>query len=89
MKVTTSSMPLSLGRPVFPPMPPHFRQGAIRIEEEASDINAFERIFGDRDTAAAVIEIMHGAPPEIKVLFVFMCETWKMINKECNHEHTV
>ena len=51
-----------------PPMPPHLRRQMIHIEFDDMDLAVFREVFGDEDTAAAAMDILYGAPPEIQVL---------------------
>lgn len=84
MKIVVSNAPMNFGHPSghVPPLPPHLRHEAIHIEEDESDLITLERIFEDRDTAIAAMKIMHGAPPEVKVLFVVWLKTLKKITEE-------
>lgn len=61
------------------PMPPHMRHQMIHIEFEDKDLAVFQDVFGDEDTAAAAIDILCGAPPEIQLLAL---QILHMIEKE-------
>lgn len=61
------------------PVPPHERKGMITLQFDESDWKIFQEAFGDEDTAAAAVEIVHGAPPEIQVL---VAQVLNMIEKE-------
>ena len=50
------------------PIPPHERKGLIKIEFESGYWALLNEIFGDEDTAAAAVEIIKDAPPEIQIL---------------------
>lgn len=50
------------------PMPPHIRHQMIHIGFENKYLTVFQDVFGDEDTAAAAIDILCGAPPEIQIL---------------------
>ena len=52
------------------PIPPHERKGLVKIEFESGDWALLNEIFGDEDTAAAAMEIIKDAPPEIQILAV-------------------
>lgn len=47
---------------------PHMRRQMICIEFEDKDMAVFQEVFGDADTAAAAMDILCEAPPEIQVL---------------------
>lgn len=49
-------------------IPPHERRGMISIEFEERDWDVLNEVFGDEDTAAAAVDIIHNAPPEIQIL---------------------
>lgn len=51
-----------------PEAPPHVRRRMFRIEFDEADQAAFQEVFGDEDTAAAAMDILFNAPPEIQVL---------------------
>jgi len=62
-----------------PPLPPHIRRQIIHIEFEDKDMAVFQEVFGDEDTAAAAMDILYGAPPEIQILAL---QVLYMIEKE-------
>lgn len=47
---------------------PHMRRRRIFIEFEDKDMALFQDVFGDADTAAAAMDILCEAPPEIQIL---------------------
>ena len=51
----------------------------ITLQLDDSDWQVFKDVFGDEDTAAAAVEIVHGAPPEIQIL---VAQVLDMIEKE-------
>lgn len=57
---------------------PHERKNMIHIEFDERDWEIFAEVFGDEDTAAAVVEIIHNAPPEIQILAI---QVLKMIEE--------
>jgi hypothetical protein len=61
------------------PVPPHERKGMIVLQFEEGDWKVFKEAFGDEDTAAAAVEIVHSAPPEIQIL---VAQVLDMIEKE-------
>lgn len=61
------------------PVPPHERKGMITLQFDEGDWKVFKEAFGDEDTAAAAVEIVHGAPPEIQIL---VAQVLDMIEKE-------
>lgn len=61
------------------PVPPHVRKGMITLQFDEDDWKVFKEAFGDEDTAAAAVEIVHGAPPEIQIL---AAQVLNMIEKE-------
>ena len=52
------------------PVPPHERREMFRIEYDGEDLALLTDVFGDEDTAAAAMEVILEAPPEIQVLAV-------------------
>ena len=70
--------PGALWHPV-PPMPPHMRRQTLHIAFEDKDLAVFQDVFGDEDTAAAAMDILCGAPPEIQILAT---QILHMIEKE-------
>ena len=62
-----------------PPVPHHEHKGMITLQLDDSDWQVFKDVFGDEDTAAAAVEIVHGAPPEIQIL---VAQVLDMIEKE-------
>lgn len=59
--------PGALGHPM-PPPPPHMRRQMAQVHFEDRDLEVFREAFGDEDTAAAAVEILCAAPPEIQIL---------------------
>ena len=49
-------------------IPPHERKDLVKIEFENGDLTLLTEVFGDEDTAAAAVEIIKNAPPEIRIL---------------------
>lgn len=49
-------------------IPPHMHKAFIRIEFSEADWELFQRIYGDTDEAAAAIQVLLDAPPEIQIL---------------------
>lgn len=49
-------------------IPPHMRKAFIRVEFSEADWELFQRIYGDTDEAAAAIQVLLDAPPEIQIL---------------------
>lgn len=49
---------------------PHERKNLIQIDFDDRDWKIFKEIFGDEDTANAVVNIIHNAPPEIQILAI-------------------
>lgn len=58
-----------------PEAPPHVRRRMFRIEFDEADQAAFQSVFGDEDTAAAAMNILFNAPPEIQVLALQLLHT--------------
>ena len=56
------------GTPIPPPMPPHLSHAAIRLEFDEHDWETLCAVFGDEDTASTAVQIIHRAPPEMKIL---------------------
>ena len=52
--------------------PPHHpnHRGILRLEFSEQDQRIFEEVFGNHDEAAAALDIISNAPPEIQILAV-------------------
>lgn len=64
-------------------IPPHMRKVFIRTEFSEADWKLFQRIYGDADEAAAAIQVLLDAPPEIQILAMQLIG---LIEEEENHE---
>lgn len=51
-------------------IPPHERKAMLHIEFDENDWTLLKKVFGDEDTAAAAVDIIRDAPPEIQILAV-------------------
>lgn len=51
-------------------IPPHERKAMLHIEFDENDWRLLKEVFGDEDTAAAAVDIIKDAPPEIQILAV-------------------
>lgn len=51
-------------------IPPHERKAMVHIEFDEQDWALLVEAFGDDDTAAAAVEIIREAPPEIQILAI-------------------
>ncbi len=51
-------------------IPPHERKAMLHIEFDENDWTLLKEVFGDEDTAAAAVDIIKDAPPEIQILAV-------------------
>ena len=51
-------------------IPPHERKAMLHVEFEENDWVLLKEVFGDEDTAAAAVDIIRDAPPEIQILAV-------------------
>lgn len=49
-------------------IPPHMRKAFIRVEFSEADWALFQRIYKNADEAAAAIQVLLDAPPEIQIL---------------------
>ena len=49
-------------------IPQHERRRLMPVEFDEADLIILKAIFGDEDTAAAALEIIREAPPEIRIL---------------------
>lgn len=62
--------------PLRPPVhrgaPPHQpnHRGIMRLEFSEQDQRIFEEVFGNPDEAAAALDIISNAPPEIQILAI-------------------
>lgn len=63
--------------PLGHPIPPHERKAMLQIEFDNNDWPLLKEVFGDEDTAAAAVEIIKGAPPEIQILAVQLIQLIK------------
>lgn len=66
-----------------PPMPPHMRRQILHIAFEDKDTAVFQEVFGDEDTAAAAMDILCGAPPEIQILALQILHMIERGQPEC------
>ena len=51
-------------------IPPHEIKALLHIEFDENDWTLLKEMFGDEDTAAAAVDIIKDAPPEIQILAV-------------------
>lgn len=58
--------------PIHRGVPPHHpnHRGIMRLEFSEQDQRIFEEVFGNHDEAAAALDIISNAPPEIQILAV-------------------
>jgi hypothetical protein len=49
-------------------IPPHERKALIHIDFSDDDMTLFKHIYGDEDEAAAAVQVLMDAPPEIQIL---------------------
>lgn len=64
-------------------IPPHMRKAFIRAEFSEADWKLFQRIYEDTDEAAAAIQVLLDAPPEIQILATQLIG---LIEEEEDHE---
>jgi len=64
-------------------IPPHMRRVFFRTEFSEADWKLFQRIFEDTDEAAAAIQVLLDAPPEIQILATQLI---RLIEEEEGHE---
>lgn len=64
-------------------VPPHMHKAFIRIEFSEADWELFQRIYEDEDEAAAAIQVLLNAPPEIQILATQLI---KLIEEGKDHE---
>nr|WP_147346470.1 hypothetical protein [Ruminococcus bromii] len=55
-------------KPLGKHIPPHERKALIHIDFSDDDMTLFKRIYCDEDEAAAAIQVLLDAPPEIQIL---------------------
>ena len=65
-------------------IPPHERKSMMNIEFDDNDGTLMKEVFGDEDTAAAAVEIIRNAPPEIQILAIQLIN---IIKEVAYHEH--
>ena len=61
-------------------IPPHERKAMMHIEFDDNDWSLLKEVFGDEDTAAAAVNIIRNAPPEIQILAVQLINIIKEIS---------
>jgi hypothetical protein len=59
-------------------IPPHERRAMFNVTFDDKDSELLEKIFGNKDSAAAAVEIICTAPPEMQVVAV---QILKLIQK--------
>jgi len=62
-----------------PPVPHHLEGSNLKFQFE-NDEDLLVNIFGDVDTAQAIVEIMKKSPTEIQILFKVVVDLYKQIN---------
>lgn len=55
-------------KPLGKHIPPHERKALIHIDFSDNDMMLFKHIYGDEDEAAAAVQVLMEAPPEIQIL---------------------
>lgn len=55
-------------KPLGKHIPPHERKSLIHIDFSDDDMTLFKHIYGDEDEAAAAVQVLMDAPPEIQIL---------------------
>ena len=55
-------------KPLGKHIPPHERKALIHIDFSDNDMTLFKCIYCDEDEAAAAIQVLMDAPPEIQIL---------------------
>lgn len=65
--------------PKHPPIPPH--EGKDLKIEFSNDIELLKEIFGDDDTAKAVIDIITASPTEIQVVLKVVIDLYSKVNE--------
>lgn len=58
-------------------IPPHMRKAFIHVEFSEADWELFQRIYENADEAAAAIQVLLNAPPEIQILAMQLIELIK------------
>ena len=59
---------MKVHKPLGKHISPHERKSLIHIDFSEDDMTLFKRIYGDEDEAAAAVQVLMDAPPEIQIL---------------------
>ena len=59
---------MKVHKPLCKHIPHHERKSLIHIDFSKDDMMLFKRIYGDEDEAAAAVQVLMDAPPEIQIL---------------------
>lgn len=54
------------------PIPPHARKDMISLQFDEQDWTVLNEVLGNEDTVSAAIDIIHDAPPEIKIVIAML-----------------
>ena len=60
-------------------IPPHKRKTLMRIEFGDDELRLFNSIYGDEDEAAAAVQVLLEAPPEIQILAIQLINHIKVV----------
>lgn len=66
--------------PKHPPIPPHERKD-LKIDFK-QDEELLEEIFGDDDTAKAVVDIITTSPTEIQIVLKVVIDLYSKVNEQ-------
>lgn len=67
---------------IYRPMPPHERKTLLRINFDENDWSLFQIIYGDDDEAAAAMQVLMDAPPEIQIIAVQLISLIEEVENE-------
>lgn len=66
-------------KPIGRPMPPHERKALMRIVFDENDWKLFQLVYEDDDEAAAAMQVIMNAPPEIQILMAQLIDLYEEV----------
>lgn len=61
------------------PIPPHERKELMHIVFDENDWELFQMVYGDDDEAAAAMQVIMKAPPEIQIVMAQLIALYKEV----------
>lgn len=65
--------------PIGRPMPPHKRKALMHIVFDENDWKLFQMVYEDDDEAAAAMQVIMNAPPEIQILMAQLIDLYQEV----------